>query len=226
MAERLSVVLGELAGAYDTLAVPQERQRQDKLRRTAHSKMLPPPGAGQVLDDDERLRLRDEIFTYAAKTCFHLFDHRVIEQIPHTVPDRLREASKHVGALTIRDGYKARELLRHARRIIAPKNLINTGQICLMPICEGVYLVDASETEPDLVCNRCGDRVPFGRWQAWPKQTSDAYVSPEYAATLLGTTVGSIRVRANRGKWRRRQQGREVRYHLGDVVGAAHTVDR
>jgi len=221
MGSQLSQTLIELAEAYETLAVRQERLRSVKLRRVStDSNMMLPPGAWQILDDDERMRLRNDISAYAANVSFLLFSNRIIEQILPTVTERLREASKHADALTTDDEIPARDLLRRSLRIITSKRLVSTGKECLAPICEGIYLADVSGGVSDLVCDQCTGRVPFDRWRAWPKQSSDAYISVGHAATLLGTTITAVRQRARRSGWRRRRYGREVRYHWSDITDA------
>ena len=98
---------------------------------------------------------------------------------------------------------------------------VRTESPCLDITCPGRYVVtlDGPEKNGDLVCTRCGDRVPQAQWERWGTRTE--WVTVEHAANMLGVSVMAVRQRASRGGWRRRGEGREVRYWAEDVDGAS-----
>jgi len=82
-----------------------------------------------------------------------------------------------------------------------------------------VVTLDGPDADGGLVCTRCGDKVPREQWERWGTRTE--WVTVEHAANMLGVSVMAVRQRASRGGWRRRGEGREVRYWAEDVDGAS-----
>ncbi len=98
------------------------------------------------------------------------------------------------------------------------ERVIQTGHRCLDFACRGHYVVPAREGRASeaLVCDRCGDTVGYDVWSRWPRARV-VWLTPEHAAKRLGRTVGTVRVRAHRERWRKVGTGRQVRYHVDDV---------
>jgi hypothetical protein len=94
---------------------------------------------------------------------------------------------------------------------------VRTHSACLDVTCTGQYVatLEGAQASSELVCDRCGDRVPHETWERWGTRTE--WVSVEHAANMLGISVQAVRQRASRGGWRRRGEGREVRYWAEDV---------
>jgi len=93
---------------------------------------------------------------------------------------------------------------------------------CSDPTCTGQYVADlprvGKPTAGDITCDRCKHRVPHSVWSSWPRARVE-WVTVEHAARIAGVSVGAVKMRASRLRWRRQGTGREVRYHVDDVRG-------
>jgi len=216
---RLSDVLIRLGDVYSLLAEHQDTDRASQLARVTRIRRdIPPlpPGADQILDADQRNRLRIELHDFASALCLRFYDNGVIDYIPHDTPHKYQTIAKYIALLPDGTGFRARQLLERAERLITPTQKINVGQQCFNPNCPGHYEVDAAEHEPPLICNKCRDEIPYSRWESWPK--THAYITPLHAAHLLGISYQAVKQRASRNGWKRQRIGNHVRYLLEDVA--------
>jgi hypothetical protein len=147
--------------------------------------------------------------------------------VPDTTPGRLRLAARWADRLENEPDVMARyafatDALEHraAMRRLARRGTrrVKTHSACLDVTCTGQYVatLEGVEASGELVCDRCGDRVPHETWERWGTRTE--WVSVESAMRMLGVeTKQAVWSRAKREKWRRRGEGREVRYLAEDV---------
>jgi hypothetical protein len=224
----LHAVLTELAEVYETVAAlpPVVERAGGKVTGKPGSRV--PPGVPEVLDADEHERAVTGCDDWALYVAHHLLDVEPgIMSVPDSTPGRLRLAARWAELLTnepdIMARYafelEAREHLSTMRRLARRANRrVPTHSACLIVTCSGTYaaVVDGPEVDGDLVCSRCGDRVPREQWERWGSVTQK-WVTVEHAANMLGITVQAVWTRASRGKWRRTGTGRDVRYHVEDV---------
>jgi hypothetical protein len=187
-----------------------------------------PPGMSEVLDVDEYERAVREVDEWALYVAHHLLDTVPgIGTVPDTTPGRLRLAARWADRLENEPDVMARyafatDALEHraAMRRLARRGTrrVKTHSACLDVTCTGQYVatLEGVEASGELVCDRCGDRVPHETWERWGTRTE--WVSVESAMRMLGVeTKQAVWSRAKREKWRRRGEGREVRYLAEDV---------
>lgn len=230
-ARPLSVVLDETATLYETVAALSPTEHVPTARARAIAQSAPPPGVLDVLDDDELHRAITAIDDWALFLAHVLLDERDgLGTIPPSTPGRLRLASRwaehfedHPDVhLRYAIGLDAREHLRTLRRLSKRgTRLVRTDSACLDVTCGGQYVatIAGADVTDELVCDRCGQRVPPEQWQRWGSRA--VWVTPEHAARLLGCTVQAVWQRASRERWRRTGRGRDTRYHREDVTGKA-----
>lgn len=224
----LNVVLDETADAYETVASlpPVVERGTGKASGKPGSRV--PPGLNEVLDQDEYDRAVQEVDSWALYVAHHLLDTVPgIGSVPDSTPGRLRLAARWVDRLENEPDIMARYAFQEdarthhkAMRGLARRGTrrVRTESPCLDITCTGRYVVklDGPDADGDLVCNRCQDRVPREQWERWGTRTE--WVSVERAMTMLGVeTKHAVWSRAKREKWRRRGEGREVRYWAEDV---------
>ena len=227
----LNVVLDETADAYETVASlpPVVERGTGKASGKPGSRM--PPGMSEVLDHDEYQRAVDEVDSWALYVAHHLLDVVPgIGSVPDSTPGRLRLAARWSERLSDEPDLMARyafesDAREHwaAMRRLSRRGTrrVRTESPCLDITCVGRYVVtlDGPDADGGLVCTRCGDKVPREQWERWGARTE--WVTVEHAANMLGVSVMAVRQRASRGGWRRRGEGREVRYWAEDVDGAS-----
>lgn len=228
----LSDVLDETATVYETVAaLPSVVERVSAARSSGKPGSQPPPGAADMLDMDEYHRAVNAVDEWALFLAHMLVDELDgLGTVPESTPGRLRLAARWAEHLERHDdahlryaiGLDAREHLQALRRIAKRgTRVVRTSSPCLDVACKGEFV--ATITGPDvtdeLVCDRCGQRVPREQWQRWGSRT--AWVTPEHAARLLGVSVQAVWQRASRERWRRTGRLRDTRYHRDDVTAAA-----
>lgn len=224
----LEAVLNETADAYETVAsLPPVVERVPGKTSGGKPGSQMPPGMSEVLDQDEYQRAVTEVDEWALYVAHHLLDTVPgIGTVPDTTPGRLRLAARWADRLENEPDIMARyafatDALEHraAMRRLARRGTrrVRTHSACLDISCAGQYVatIDGPEVSGELVCNRCGDRVPHETWERWGTRTE--WVSVEHAANMLGVSVQAVRQRASRRGWKRRGEGREVRYWADDV---------
>lgn len=223
----LNVVLDETASAYEIVAsLPSILERgAGKSSGKPGSRM--PPGMSEVLDHDEYQRAVDEVDSWAEFVAHVLIDDQPrIGSVPDTTPGRLRLAARWADRLEAHSDVMlryalqddARQHMANMRRLARRgTRRVRTESPCLDITCTGRYVVtlDGPDTNGDLVCTICSDRVPQAQWERWGARTE--WVTVEHAANILGVSVQAVRQRASRGGWKRRGEGREVRYWADDV---------
>jgi hypothetical protein len=224
----LHVVLDELAEVYETVAAlpPVVRRITASTRSKPGAKL--PPGANEMLDIDEYERAVRELDGWALYVARHLLDVEPgIGTVPDETPGRLRLAARWADRLSGDPDLFARYAFESDVRghLVTMRRLarrgtrrVHTRSACLDVTCDGEYaaVIDGPEVDGDLVCSRCGDRVPRATWERWGARTE--WVTVEHAARLAGVTVAAVKQRAKRGKWRRRGTGRGVQYWAEDVT--------
>lgn len=197
-----------------------------KLTSKAGSRV--PPGLSEALDEDEYSRAITAVDDWALYVAHHLLDTVPgIGTVPDSTPSRLRLAARWADRLesetdvmawyAFQDDARTHlgEMKRLARR---GTRRLRTHSPCLDVTCTGQYVIQLGgpKEDGDLVCNRCQDRVPQDQWERWGTRTE--WVSVERAMTMLGVaTKHAVWSRAKREGWRRRGEGREVRYWAEDV---------
>jgi len=225
----LNVVLDETAGAYETVAClpPVIERSAGKASGKPGSRM--PPGMAEVLDVDEYQRAVDELDTWAEFVAHVLIDEQPsIGSVPDSTPGRLRLAARWADRIEAHPDVmlryalqtEAREHLATMRRLARRgTRRVRTHSACMDVACPGEYAADlvGPEMGEDITCDQCGMRVPREQWELWGSRAE--WVTVEHAAGMLGVSVQAVRQRASRGGWRRRGEGREVRYHADDVNG-------
>lgn len=213
----------ELADAYETVAALEADTKAPGGRAVAGSRL--PPGMQDVLDDDEVQRALVAVDEWA-EFCVHvLADERDVVS-PGETPRRLRlmadnaahfvEHEDEMLALSFDDDLHThrRTMRRLARR---GQRVILTGRRC--EDCGGILVVPLGADDA-LVCDRDARHVvPYTVWSSWPRARVE-YITAEHAARMLGlSNVAAVWQRAKRGQWRRKGEGRDVRYHVDDVRG-------
>jgi hypothetical protein len=225
----LEAVLNETADAYETVAsLPPVVERIPGKTSGGKPGSQMPPGMSEVLDVDEYERAVREVDEWALYVAHHLLDTVPgIGTVPDTTPGRLRLAARWADRLENEPDVMARyafatDALEHraAMRRLARRGTrrVKTHSACLDVTCTGQYVatLEGVEASGELVCDRCGDRVPHETWERWGTRTE--WVSVESAMRMLGVeTKQAVWSRAKREKWRRRGEGREVRYLAEDV---------
>lgn len=223
-----SVVLSDLADAYETVAaMPPVVERVDARGRTRPGSRVP-PGVSDVLDEDEYTTAVQSLDEWAEYVAHVVLDEVPgVGSVPDSTPARLRLASRWTDALWADRflgyalEYDAREHLVTMRRLSKRGiRTVRTGSHCLIVTCSGEYVatIDGPDVDGDLVCSACGDRVGRETWERWGSRAE--WVTVEHAASMAGCSVNAVRIRAHRQGWRRQGSGRDVRYHAGDVLGS------
>ena len=225
----LSVVLTELADAYETVAALPPVAALVGGRAPGKPGSKVPPGMSEVLDADEHERAISDTDEWALYVAHHLLDVEPgIGSVPDSTPGRLRLASRWAEVLRDEPDLMARyafesdsrALLTTLRRLSRRgTRRVRTESPCLDVTCAGQYLadIDGPAADGDLVCSRCGDRVAHEQWSRWGARVE--WVTVEHAMNLLGVqTKMAVYQRAKREGWRRQGEGREVRYHVEDIT--------
>ena len=230
--------LRELAEHYETVASLDLTPDPSGVRGVPGSRV--PPGAQAVLDEDEVGRVVGEIDAWAEFLVHVLADEKATTAtIAGTYIAgtglRLRLVGEHAAHFLDHDDEMLRlafadDLHEHlkAMRRLSKRALrfVRTGMGCQDPTCTGQYVADlprvGKPTAGDITCDRCKHKVPHSVWSSWPRARVE-WVTVEHAATIAGTTVAAVKMRASRLKWRRQGTGREVRYHVDDVRGEVAT---
>lgn len=225
----LHVVLNETADTYETLATLPPVAPETGGRRSGKPGSKVPPGVTEILNVEEHERAITAVDNWSLYLAHHLLDIEPgIGRISDTTPGRLRLAARWTDKLENEPDtfaryaftYDAVEHLKTLRRLVRRNNrVVRTGSTCLNITCRGQYetIVDGPDTDGDLVCPSCKDRVPSSQWSRWGSLTQ--WVTVTHAARMLGITETATRQRAKREQWRRRNEGREVRYRTEDVTG-------
>jgi len=224
--------LREMADDYETVAALDRVSVVEGVRTRPGSRV--PPGAQEVLDADETSRALaqvDEWADFMARVLLDEADDPTLT-IPDSTPARLRLVGDHITVLLQIDDplMVATELgpagtldvLRSTMRHLAHRGerVIQTGRRCQEGACTG-RLVSRETSDGALVCDRDARHVvPWSVWSSWPRMRVQ-WITVEHAARMLGTTVAAVKMRASRGQWRRVGTGRDVRYSVDDVRGAA-----
>jgi len=223
--DNLSTVLDETADTYETvaaLAPTVERITGKTAGGKPGSRM--PPGMAEVLDVDEYQRAVDDVDSWALYIAHHLLDTVPgIGSVPDSTPGRLRLAARWADRLENEPDVMARyafasdarDHLATMRRLARRgTRRVRTHSACLDVTCRGEYIAEITGAG-DLVCSSCGEKVPQEQWERWGTRTE--WVTVEHAANMLGISAQAVRQRASRGGWRRRGEGREVKYWAEDV---------
>jgi len=221
--------LRELAEHYETVASLDLTPDPSGVRGVPGSRV--PPGAQAILDADEVGRALREVDEWAAFLAHVLFEEREATCPSNLTVPVLRFIGEHTDHFLNHDDEMLRitftsDLNDHlwAVRRLSSRALrfVRTGMACQDPTCTGQYvsaLPRAGQQADDAItCDRCRHRVPHSVWSSWPRARVE-WVTVEHAATIAGTTVAAVKMRASRLKWRRQGAGREVRYHVDDVRG-------
>lgn len=225
----------DLAERYETLAALDTPTPSPAGRTRPGTRV--PPGAQQILDDDETTRTITAIDDWALFLAHVLADELDVAAPNPTTPARLRTAATHAHhfvadpdlpdtdshgllALAVQDDLA--DHLRAVSRITGRAvRRIRTGHRCHTG-CGGQYVSPLGEggdrSEDSLRCEKCGHAVPYSVWSRWPRARV-RYVTVEHAARIAGTTVAAVKMRASRQRWRRIGTGADVRYHVDDVRG-------
>jgi hypothetical protein len=221
--------LREIAELYEAVAALEIHH--DPMRAVPGPRV--PPGAQEVLDADEFQRaltaVDDDALSYG-----HIALAERDETLPDSTPGRLRYIADHVDTILDDDDEllvlsflddTAAHLTRLHHLARRGAKVIRTGHHCQEHGCDGRLVSTlgegAGKGDGALVCDREARHVvPFAVWSSWPRMRVQ-WITVEHAAKILLTTVGAVKVRASRGKWRRVGSGREVRYSREDVQGAA-----
>lgn len=230
----LADVLAETATCYETAVTLGPVEQVPSARARAVAQSAPPPGVLEVLEDDEQHRAVTALDDWAGFVAHVLTDEvDGLGSVPATTPGRLRLASRWAEHLEDHDdvmlryaiGLEAREHLVIFRRLSRRgTRTVPTRSACMDVACRGTYVatIAGPGTTDELVCDRCGQRVPPEQWQRWGSRT--AWITPEHAARLLGCSVQAVWQRASRGAWRRTGERRDTRYHRDDVMGEVRAI--
>lgn len=222
-------LLGELADVYETVAAmtPTIERVGGPVSGKPGSKL--PPGLSETLDIDEHTRAVAAVDSWAEYLAHHLIDTEPgIGSVPDSTPGRLRLAARWADRLTDEPDLFARYAMRAdgSERLVEMRRLsrrgtrrVRTDSPCLDVTCFGAYVaaIDGPEVDGDLVCSRCGDRVPHAQWSRWGSRVE--WVTVEHAANMAGCTINAVKIRASRMGWRKQGTGRNVKYHADDVLG-------
>lgn len=224
----LSVVLDETATAYETVAClpPVIERATSKASGKPGSRM--PPGMSEVLDHDEYQRAVDDVDSWAEFVAHVLIDDNPgIGSVPDSTPGRLRLAARWADQLEAHPDVMLRYALQDDARthLASMRRLarrgtrrVRTHSACMDVTCQGQYVaeLDGPDVDGDLVCSGCGQRVSQDVWSRWASRTD--WVTVERAMVMLGVeTKHAVWSRAKREKWKRRGEGREVRYWAADI---------
>ena len=224
----LDVVLNETADAYETLAALPPTASDTGGRRPGKPGSKVPPGVNEILDIEEHQTTITAVDDWALYLAHHLLDIEPgIGRIPNSTPGRLRLAARWTDKLEAEPdmfaryafAYDAVEHLKVLRRLVKRNNrIVRTVSACLNVACKGAYeaVIDGPDIDGDLVCPACKDRVPADQWSRWGARSE--WVTVTHSARMLGISETAVRQRASRGGWRRRGEGREVRYRTEDVT--------
>jgi len=224
----LNVVLEETASAYETVAClpPVIERSAGKASGKPGSRM--PPGMAEVLDVDEYQRAVNELDAWAEFVVHVLIDETPgIGSVPASTPGRLRLAAQWAALLEMHPDAMLRYALQDDARthLVTMRRLarrgtrrVRTHSACMDVACAGEYAADlvGPEMGEDITCDQCGMRVPREQWELWGSRAE--WVTVKRAMSILGVaTKQAVWQRAKRERWRRRGEGREVRYHVDDV---------
>ena len=222
----------ELAERYETAAALDPSATPAPGRAPTGPRL--PPGAQEVLDDDEVTRAVDAVDGWAEFLAHVLADERDVAARNPSTPARLRFAGEHADlwivdedapdtfdfgllALSVQDDLG--DHLAALRRIAARQvRHVRTGHRCHTG-CGGQYvspLGTGDRHEDALRCERCGHEVSHDVWSRWPRARVK-FVSPEHAAKMAGVSLAAVWQRAKRQGWRRIGTGRDVRYSVEDI---------
>jgi ribosomal protein S27E len=221
----LAQVLAETAELYETVAsLPAVVERAGaKVPSVPGSRM--PPGMAEVLDVDEHQRALTELDEWAEFVAHVVLDEEpTAGPAPDSTPGRLRFASRWTDALradvmlAYALEYDAREHLTALRRLSRRGTRKVPTTACLDVSCDGTYVatIAGADASDEIRCARCGDVVPRETWERWGARSE--WVTVEHAAGMLGLSQAAVRQRAKRGQWKRRGDGRSVRYWTEDVT--------
>lgn len=225
----LEAVLNETADAYETVAsLPPVVERVPGKTSGGKPGSQMPPGMSEVLDVDEYERAVTEVDEWALYVAHHLLDTVPgIGTVPDTTPGRLRLAARWADRLENEPDVMARyafatDALEHraAMRRLARRGTrrVRTHSACLDVSCAGEFVAElvGPDMGEEISCDQCGMKVPREQWEKWGSRTE--WITVERAMTILGVaTKQAVWSRAKRERWRRRGEGREVRYHVDDV---------
>lgn len=220
----------ELAERYETVAALDLTPASMVGRHIPPGTRLP-PGMQEILDADEirtKLTAVDDWTEFLA----HVIAEERDVVMPDMTPARLRLVAEYTAhliehpdemlALAVVDDL--RHHLRTMRRLAGRGvRQVQTGIRCQRNNCNGRLispLSDENRTDDALECDRCHHRVPWSVWSSWPRARV-TYVTVAHAARMAGTTVGAVRVKAHRQKWRRIGTGGDTRYHVDDIRRAS-----
>jgi hypothetical protein len=222
-------IFEQLAESYERVASLPDVNLDAGGRISGKPGSRVPPGASTLLDADEYRRAVNAVDVYALYVVNVLIDEVPgIGSVPDETPGRLRVASRwaaELRGLPPQLWYSvwadARDRLADMRRLERRgTRQVRTESACLTITCAGTYV---AEQEPDeerdwvLICSGCGDKVSSDVFSRWGARTE--WITVDRAMTLLGVTRQGVYQRAKREKWRRRGgQGRDVRYHVGDIM--------
>lgn len=227
----LDIVLNEAATTYETLAALPPTASPIGARRPGKPGSKVPPGVNEILDAEEYTTTITAVDDWAEYLAHHLLDIEPgIGRVPDSTPGRLRLGARWTDKLEQEPDLLARyafkfdavEHLKMLRRLVRRNNrIVRTRSACLNITCKGTYeaVIDGPDLDGDLVCSHCKDRVPAEQWSRWGARSQ--WVTVEHAANMLGISETAVRQRASRGNWRRRGEGREVRYRTEDVTATA-----
>jgi hypothetical protein len=233
--DNLQHVLDETATTYEIVAAlaPAVDRGSGKSSGKPGSRM--PPGMVEVLDVDEYQRAVTELDDWAEFVAHVLIDEVPgIGSVPDSTPGRLRLAARWADRIEqhpdvmVRYALQAdaREHLATMRRLARRgTRRVRTHSACMDVTCAGHFtaIIDGPEVDGFITCDRCGMRVEKDVWERWGSRAE--WVTVERAMTILGVaTKHAVWARAKREGWRRRTEGREVRYHVDDVEMRATVV--
>lgn len=218
----------ELAARYETV-VSLDIVPSGPVGRSAPGSRVP-PGMQEILDADEITRVLVAVDGWAEFLAHVLVDELEVTA-PDATPGRLRVAAEHAEhfaqhedeLLAVSFIDELHDHLRATRRL-AGRGVrhIRTGMRC--PSCDGhLYspLGEGDSGDGALHCDKdARHQVPLVVWSSWPRARVK-YITLQHAAHILGTTTDAAKMRASRGEWRRVGTGRDTRYYIDDVRGAA-----
>lgn len=188
-----------------------------------------PPGMSEILDLDEIERALGLVDEYAEGWCHMLLDGSAIDVVPDFTPARLRLLSMHAAWFVDNDDRlfamtfvaDLGELLRQTKNLACRgERRVHTWHRCTDPECKGWMTAVLGEHNGDLTCSKagCGVTVPYDTWSRWPHARRE-WITVEHAKNLCGAaTIGATYKRAARLGWRKRGEGKEVRFKREDVM--------
>ncbi|UNX54096.1 helix-turn-helix domain-containing protein [Georgenia sp. TF02-10] len=234
----LEVVLDELASTYETVAALPPVVPDPGGRKPGKPGSRVPPGVTEIIDADEHDRAVAEVDSWAEFVAHVLIDEEPgIGKVPDHTPGRLRLAARWADRIENHPDemlryalcFDAVEHLRMMRRLARRHDrVVRTGSPCLVVTCPGTYeaVIDGPGFDGDLVCSNpaCRDRVGHEQWSRWGARSE--WVTVERAARLLNVSEDLVRQWAKRRHWRRKGEGRNVRYKTEDVTGKNETEEQ